>query len=147
MSDESEKLPGENLPDKETICSFGSVNLTTGEIFKGSIKDGKMVYTPDGYDVALTILLKEEVPRWSEPVQVGEVRVPIDTFYRNLLLPFFSKKVNTRIEVCPLFKIHNNISDYNEYFYYRDGVKRIIDTYAFEHCNKKIVPLNEIDEE
>ena len=27
MSDESEKLPGENLPDTETICYFGNQNM------------------------------------------------------------------------------------------------------------------------
>ena len=142
MLDEVEKNPGENLSDSP--CLFGSINTKTGDFFDGYIKDGEMKFKFAGNDIS-NINPGFELPIWSEPVQVGEVRVPIDTFYRNLLLPFFSKKVNTRIEVCPLFKSHNRISNNNEYFYYRDGIKRIIDTYAFEHCNNKIVPLNEID--
>jgi len=149
MSVESEKLPGKNLSEQENICSFGSFNTQTGQSYKGSFgEDGNMMFEPDGKAVMMeTPKPVAPLPTWSEPVQVGELRIPIDTYYSNLLLPFFKKKVDTRVEICPLYRKHNNHGNYNEYFYHRDGMTRYIDAYAFEHCGKKIVPLNEIDEE
>lgn len=107
----------------EWVCYSGSYNTETGET------TGKDVDKFSLIDIA-----------WGEPVFIGTVSIPWDTYYSS----WFStpKHVYRRYELYSLYKRVNLISKVSEYYYYREGIKKRIDSNAFEYC-KEVIPLDE----